>query len=93
VYRVSPAGDVEVFYRGLGRPQGLAFDAEGRLYVAASLGGRKGIVRITPNRQAELFLSGPNIVGLAFTPGGSLILATNSALYRADVGIKGRSLI
>jgi len=27
-----------VFYRGLGRPQGLAFDADDRLYVAASLG-------------------------------------------------------
>ena len=48
-----------MFYRGLGRPQGMAFDDEGRLYVAASLGGRKGVVRITPDREAELFLSGP----------------------------------
>lgn len=93
IYRVSPAGDAEVFYRGLGRPQGLAFDAEGRLYVAASLGGRKGVVRIDPDRKAELFLSGPNIVGLAFTPSRALIVATNSALYRVDVGIKGRPLI
>ncbi|MGA2436215.1 MAG: gluconolaconase, partial [Bryobacteraceae bacterium] len=34
VYRISPAGEVETYYRGLGRPQGLAFDAENRLYVA-----------------------------------------------------------
>lgn len=93
VYRISPAGDVEVFYRGLGRPQGLAFDAEGRLYVAASLGGRKGVVRIDPDRKAELFLSGPNIVGLAFTPSRAMILATNSALFRVDVGIQGKPLI
>ncbi len=93
LYRVSPAGDVEVFYRGLGRPQGLAFDMEGRLYVAASLGGRRGVVRIDPSRKAELFLSGPNIVGLAFTPSGALIVATNNALYRVDVGIKGRPLV
>ena len=46
VYRISHTGEVEVFYRGLGRPQGLAFDEEDRLYVAASLGGRKGVVRI-----------------------------------------------
>jgi hypothetical protein len=92
VYRVSHAGDVEVFYRGLGRPQGMAFDDEGRLYVAASLGGRKGVVRIAPNREAELFLSGPGIVGLAFSPSRSLILATTNALFRADVGIKGRPL-
>lgn len=92
VYRISHTGEVEVFYRGLGRPQGMAFDDEGRLYVAASLGGRKGVVRIGPNREAELFLSGPGIVGLAFTPSRSVILATTNALYRADVGIKGRPL-
>jgi len=92
VYRISSSGEVEVFYRGLGRPQGMAFDEEGRLYVAASLGGRKGVVRINANRQAELFLSGPGIVGLAFTPSRSLVLATTNALYRADVGIRGRPL-
>ena len=39
VYRISKNGEVETFYRGLGRPQGLAFDDEDRLYVAASLPG------------------------------------------------------
>lgn len=92
VYRISHTGEVEVFYRGLGRPQGMAFDDEGRLYVAASLGGRKGVVRITQERQVELFLSGPGIVGLAFTPSRALALATTNALYRVDVGIKGRAL-
>jgi hypothetical protein len=92
VYRISPAGDVEVFYRGLGRPQGLAFDAENRLYVAASLGGRRGVVRIGQDRKAELFLSGPGIAGIAFTPSRSMIVATNGALYRVDAGIEGRPL-
>ena len=92
VYRISPAGDVETFYRGLGRPQGLAFDDSGNLYVAASLGGRKGVVRITPDRQGELFLSGPGIVGMAFTPSRMLIVATTNALYRVDVRIKGKPL-
>ncbi|HEY4362692.1 MAG TPA: gluconolaconase [Bryobacteraceae bacterium] len=103
VVRISRDGHVERFYRGLGRPQGMAFDAEGNLYVAASLGGRRGIVRITPapegsEAQAELFLSGPAIVGLAFSPSNALILATNNtspsrgadgALYRVNVGIEG----
>ena len=92
VYRVAPTGDVDTFYRGLGRPQGMAFDAEGRLYVAASLGGRRGVVRFGADRQPELFLSGPNIVGLAFTPSRSIIVATNGVLYRVDAGIKGRPL-
>jgi sugar lactone lactonase YvrE len=92
VHRIAPSGEVEVFYRGLGRPQGLAFDAEGRLYVAASLGGRRGLVRIDQDRKPELFLSGPNIVGLAFTPSRAMVVATNSALYRVECGIKGRPL-
>jgi sugar lactone lactonase YvrE len=89
IYRVSPAGHVEVFYRGLGRPQGLAFDARGNLYVAASLGGRRGVIRFTPDAKPEVFLSGPGIVGLAFSPSRSLVLATNNALYRVDAGIEG----
>jgi sugar lactone lactonase YvrE len=99
VYRISEHGEVDVFYRGLGRPQGMAFDEEGRLYVAASLRGRKGVVRIYPperpgtETRAELFLSGPGIVGLAFAPSRAMIVATTNALYRVDVGIKGRPLI
>jgi hypothetical protein len=93
IYRVSSDGEVEVFYRGLGRPQGMAFDEEGRLYVAASISGRKGVVRIYQDRRADLFLSGPGIVGLAFTPSRALVVATTNSLYRVDVGIKGRPLI
>jgi len=92
VYRISSHGEVETFYRGLGRPQGLAFDAEGRLYVAASLGGRRGVVRFDHQPVPELFLSGPGIVGLAFTPSRAMLVTTNGALFRADVGIAGRPL-
>ena len=92
VYRVSPEGEVDVWYRGLGRPQGLAFDAEGRLYVASSMGGRRGIIRLDGERKADLFVSGPNIVGMAFTPSRSLVVATSNALYRVDAGVTGRPL-
>src|SRR5579872_711997 len=92
VFRVSSHGEVETYYRGLGRPQGVAFDAEGRLYVAASLGGRRGVVRFDQQAQPELFLSGPAIVGLAFTPSRALLVTTNNALFRVDAGIAGRPL-
>jgi len=99
VARISHDGHVERFYRGLGRPQGMAFDVQGNLYVAASLAGRRGLVRISPDAHAELFLSGPNIVGLAFTPAKGLVVATNEtsqsrgpegSLYRVNLGIEGR---
>src|SRR3954452_2544948 len=93
VHRISHAGEVELFYRGLGRPQGMAFDEGGNLYLAASISGRKGVVRITQERKADLFLSGPGIVGLAFTPSRALVVATTNALYRVDVGIKGRPIV
>jgi sugar lactone lactonase YvrE len=92
VYRISPAGELASFYRGLGRPQGLAFDAQGRLYVAASLGGHRGIVRLTEQAAPELVVSGYAIVGLAFTPHRSLVLATSSSLIELFVDIEGRPL-
>lgn len=89
IYRVAPSGEVETFFRGFGRPQGLAFDADGNLYAAASWRGRKGIVRLTPQAEISQFLSGPNVVGLAFAPSGDLYITTTGALYRAPVGIRG----
>ena len=83
---------MDVFYRGLGRPQGMAFDEEGRLYVAASIAGRKGVVRIYPDKRADLFLSGPGIVGVAFMPSRALAIATTNAIYRVDIGLKGLTL-
>jgi sugar lactone lactonase YvrE len=93
VHRISPDGHVETFYRGLGRPQGMAFDIQGNLYVASSLGGRRGVVRITPEGKPQLFLSGPSIVGLAFTPSKAMILATANSLFRVQTGITGRPLL
>jgi streptogramin lyase len=82
VYRVSSEGEVSVFYRGLGRPQGMAIDNQRRLYVAASQGGRKGIFRFTHDGVISQVVSGPGIVGLAFLPSGEMIVATGSSLYR-----------
>jgi sugar lactone lactonase YvrE len=92
VHRINQQGEVEVFYRGLGRPQGMAFDEDGALYVAASIAGRKGVVRIDPDKRADLFLSGPGIVGLAFMPSRAMAVSTTNAIYRVDVGIKGLTL-
>jgi sugar lactone lactonase YvrE len=93
VYTVDSHGTVEVFYRGLGRPQGLAFDAQGNLYVAASLAGKRGIVRITPDKQASLAVSGQGLVGLAFTRTGGAVLATTNSVFHLAWGIQPLSLI
>ena len=92
VFRISPAGEVSVFFRGLGRPQGLAFDRLGNLYVAGSLGGKRGIVRLTPQAEAEVVLGGTNIVGLALLPSHRAIIATNSAVFTLDWDVEGLPL-
>jgi sugar lactone lactonase YvrE len=92
IHEIDPHGDVSVFYRGLGRPQGIAVDVEGNLYVAASLNGRRGIVKVTPNREASLVVSGHNLVGLAFAPGGTAIVATTSGVHHLSWDIEGRRL-
>ena len=93
VYKIDPQGVVTVFYRGLGRPQGLAFDREGSLYVAASLGGKRGVVKITPDGKASLAVAGPNLVGLAFAPGRSAVLASTSAVYHLAWDTAGQPLL
>jgi hypothetical protein len=92
VFRITQGGEVLVFYRGLGRPQGLAFDRESNLYVAASQAGRRGIVRITPQGHAEIVLSGSGIVGLALQPSGRALLTTTGALFALDWDVRGLPL-
>lgn len=84
IWRISPSGEVSIFFRGLGRPQGLAFDIEGNLHIAASWRGHRGIVRITPAGQASLAIAGSGLVGVAFARGPALIVATANSLYHLD---------
>lgn len=93
IYSVDPHGSVDTFYRGLGRPQGLAFDAAGNLYVAASLAGKRGIVKITPDQKASLVVAGHNLVGLAFTRTGGAVLTTTNSVYHLTWGVQPLSLI
>jgi sugar lactone lactonase YvrE len=93
ITRFDEDGNASTFYQGLGRPQGLAFDRAGNLYVAASLRGRRGIVRISPDgSDVQLVVSGMNVVGLAFGSVGEMIVATNGAVYTIPLGIHGTLL-
>jgi sugar lactone lactonase YvrE len=93
VTRIDQNGNASVFYRGLGRPQGLAFDTSGNLYVAATLRGRRGIVRISPDgQQAEIFVAGVNLVGLAFSALGEMVVVSNDSVFKLAAGIHGTLL-
>jgi sugar lactone lactonase YvrE len=92
IWIIAPNGDTRAWFRGLGRPQGLALAKDGSVYVAACLHGKRGIVHVTPDGRASLAVSGINLVGLAFSPLGTAVLATHEAVYDVDLGVEGMSL-
>ena len=89
VYEIDPHGVVTPWFTNLGRPQGIAFDLESNLYVAASWRGHRGIIRINQEKQASFVIAGINLVGLAFDPNHALILATTSAAFFLPWSIPG----
>jgi len=92
IWAIDRDGSTSAWFRGLSRPQGLALDRNGNIYVTASLRGQRGLIRITPDGKAELVLAGYNLVGVAFSPLGTTVLATNEAVYDVDLGVEGLRL-
>ncbi len=89
VYRLDPAtGAIDKMYSGFGRPQGIAFDSQGALYVVEALAGSNGLYRVRPDGSAELIVAGQSLVGVAFDPTGGLVLTSNDTAYRLDVPIR-----
>jgi sugar lactone lactonase YvrE len=89
VYRVDPAtGAIDRVYSGFGRPQGIAFDSQGVLYVVEALAGWNGLYRVRSDGPAEIVVAGQSLVGVAFDPGGGLVVTSNDTAYRLDVPIR-----
>jgi len=102
IWAIEPNGDTRAWFRGLGRPQGLAVGSDGNVYVAATFQGRRGIVRVSPDGHASLALAGNNIVGIAFSPLGTAIVATTGitakgtyagSIYDVDLGVEGQNAL
>jgi len=82
LYRVDPDGTVSTRHAAFGRPQGLAFDPSGTLFVVEALAGSSGLYRVPPTGDPELVLAGPGLVGVAFDSHGLVVVASNETAYR-----------
>jgi sugar lactone lactonase YvrE len=89
VYRLDPnSGAIDRVYSGFGRPQGLAFDSQGSLYVVEALAGWNGLYRVRPDAAAEIVVAGQALVGVAFDPNGGMVVTSNDTAYRLNVPIR-----
>jgi hypothetical protein len=84
VYRVDRRGEITVFARGFGRPQGLAVDAHGTLHVAEALAGASGVYRVGPGGRRDPMVSGDGVIGLAFHPTRGVAVSSAENVYLFD---------
>jgi sugar lactone lactonase YvrE len=82
LYRIAPDGTVTTRYARFGRPQGLAIDRSGTLFVVEALAGDTGVFKVPAAGDPELVLAGPGLVGLAFDARGNMVVASNDTAYK-----------
>jgi hypothetical protein len=87
LYRIAADGTVTRQHEGFGRPQGLAFDAQGNLHVVEALAGASGVYRVPADGAPELVLAGPGLVGVAFSTRGDIVVTSNDTAYRAPATV------
>jgi sugar lactone lactonase YvrE len=93
IYRITADRLIDTVTTGFGRPQGIAFDDKGDLYVAEALAGWSGLYRcdVSSNyRTSELVAAVAGIIGLAFDPDGGTVVVSNDAAWRFDDGRRPR---
>jgi sugar lactone lactonase YvrE len=91
LYRITPERLVTSVSSAFGRPQGLAFDSTGALFVVDALAGAAGLYRVdlSQTRPAPvLVMAAVSLVGIAFDPAGGIILASNDTIWKLDVGLR-----
>lgn len=66
---------------GFGRPQGIATDGDGNVYVCEAKAGDSGVIRISPDGTARMMVTGPVVVGVALDGNGTLAVASQDAVY------------
>ena len=84
IYKIDKHGLVTAIASSLGRPQGLAFGSDRKLYVVDALAGSSGLHRLETDGTFTPIVAGGALVGVAFGPNGELIVASNETVYRFD---------
>ncbi len=84
IYKIDTRGQITTIASSLGRPQGIAFGPDGKLYVVDALAGSSGLHRLEADGTFTPIVAGGTLVGIAFGPSGELVVASNETAYRFD---------
>lgn len=84
IYKIDRHGQITTIASSLGRPQGLTFGPDGKLYVVDALAGSSGLHRLEGDGRFTPIVAGGALVGVAFGPSGALVVASNETAYRFD---------
>ena len=90
IFMIDRFGKVIPMQGGFGRPQGMAVDKNGNIYLCEAKAGDSAVYKIAPSGQITTVLTGPVMVGLAFDKKGNLAVACQDAVYLVPIGKNGR---
>ncbi len=78
---IDPFGKALPLHGGFGRPQGIAVDAKGSIYVCEAKAGESAILKILAGGEIRSLISGPVMVGVALDKMGNIAVTTPDAVY------------
>jgi len=84
IYKLDRRGQITTIASSLGRPQGITFGPDGKLYVIDALAGSSGLHRLEADGSFTPIVAGGTLVGVAFGPSGELVVASNETAYRFE---------
>jgi sugar lactone lactonase YvrE len=84
IYKIDRQGQITTIASSLGRPQGLTFGPDRKLYVVDALAGASGLHRLEPDGAFTPIVTGGTLVGVAYGPDGTLVVASNETAYRFE---------
>jgi sugar lactone lactonase YvrE len=84
IYKIDRQGQVTAIAASLGRPQGLTFGPDRHLYIVDALAGSSGLHRLEADGSFTPIVAGGTLIGVAFGPGGELVVASNETAYRFE---------
>lgn len=84
IYKIDRDANVDIFYSGYSMFHGFCVDKEDNLYVAEAKRKQSRILKINPNGESQVVLTGSNFVGCNLDIEGNLLVASSTAIYKVD---------